>query len=200
MAAAAFILLPCIGAAQSSVLSAQDPAAVDQASRIANTLANQDSPRFHLDEAKKALDGISILSLSGETARQVTLIKTSFTNLYNDYTRTAPNSSAGNLGSLYPPPIALGTSGSMSALGLDWHTEYTQISQALDRLNIPTATSPGAPARGSSSGAGSGVTGTSGSGSGMSSGYGASIALGADVRKRLADFRRHLDRFNSLAS
>jgi hypothetical protein len=187
MATAALIGLPYLSAAQSYPSSAGQ---AQSSPSSQSTSSDQNSPRFHLDAAKKALDGIATLSLSGDSARQVSEIKTSFTNLYNDYTR----STAGSMGSQTPPtsPPPAGTSGSLSVPASDWRTEYTQISQALDRLNVPAASSQG----GMSGGAG--ATGTSGSTGGMS-GMSSSTTLEPDLKKKLTDFRMHLDKFNELA-
>jgi hypothetical protein len=217
IATAGLVALPLIGAAQtyppSGSTSGQSTSGTTTSEQ---TSSNENSPQFHLDQAKKALDGVSISSLSGDAATRISTLKTNFDNLYNDYKSQAGGASStgsqvGTSGSSSANPPA-GSSSSSSTTS-DWRTEYTQITQALDRLNIPATSPRGASSSYGSSGSSGSMSGTTGSGSvsgtsGSSGQTGTSgsamsstpVTIPADVRAKLSDFRMHLDEFYKLAA
>lgn len=191
MATAGLASLPIIGTAQSYPPSSSTQTQTSSAQSTTST-SQQNTPQFHLDEAKKDLDSIATSSLSGDAASQISQLKTHFDMLYNDFKKSGGASASGyGLGNSASGSAAasggtsstggqVGTtgtqqgagvtppSGTSSSMSADWKSHYTQINDILDRLNIPASSLRGASSAYGASGSGSvsGTAGTAGSTSG----------------------------------
>ncbi len=209
LATAAMIALPIIATAQtyppSGSTSGQSTTGQSNPSSQYGA-KDQNSPQFHLDEAKKVLESIDASSLSGDAASQISQIKSDFNNLYNAYkskSGSSVSSSATSGGATSSSTASsggqVGTSGSGAtpSSGMtgasDWKTTFNNIESRLDALNVPkSAYAPQV--------SGTSTSGTSGTMSGGTSGTaGTSVTLPSDVRDKLEQFRLHLEQFYSLA-
>lgn len=170
IAAAALVALPMIATAQTYPPAGQTSSGQSQSQM---TSPDQNTPQFHLDEAKRVLDSVSTSDLTGAATSEVSKIKTQFTDLYNDYKNKSGvgSSTTGQVGTSGTPVI-------------DWKTQFNKIEGELDGLSIPK----------SSYAPSSGVSGTTG----MSSGAVANVTLSSEVKDSLTQFRTHLEQFYSL--
>ncbi len=178
IAAAALVALPMIATAQTYPPSGQSGQSYPSSQMSSS---DQNSPQFHLDEAKRVLDAISTSELSGAGLTQVSQIKTQFNDLYNAYKNKSGAATSGQVGTsgTTPPPS--------SSMATDWKTQFNKIEGELDGLNIPK-----------SSYAPSSVSGTTGTGTSGAMSSSANITLPSEVRDSLEQFRTHLEQFHSL--
>lgn len=165
IAAAALVALPMIATAQTYPPAGQTTSGQSSQSQMSS---DQNTPQFHLDEAKRVLDSISTSDLTGAALSQISQIKTQFNDLYNDY-KSKGGAMSGQVG----------TSGAKT----DWKTQFNKIEGELDGLSIPK----------SSYAPSVGVSGTTGTGGAM-----ANVTLSSEVKDNLTQFRTHLEQFYSL--
>ena len=146
---------------------------------------DHNSPQHHLQEAQRALNGINVQALKGETGTQVAQIRQHFTELETAWhalqsapprePSAPPGHTAGHVeGTSGTTTGTAGTSG--------WMSHYSAIDRILDRMlgaNAPVS--------------GRATTGTTGSGV-------AGVKLDASTRTKLMEFRRHLNDFHATAT
>jgi hypothetical protein len=215
IATAALVALPVVVASQTYPTGGSGQSTAGQSNPASPySFSVQNTPQFHLDEAKRVLDSISTSDLTGDAASRIAAIESRFRDLRTSYknqsgpvwsTDLAASSSSATSGQV-------GTSGSMPPAGQtasgahgDWKTTFKKIEGDLDALNIPKSSfapysnGSSGPATSGMSGMSTGLggtnTGTSGTTGSMSA---ATVRLSSEVRNRLEQFRTHLEEFYSL--
>ena len=93
--------------------------------------SGQESPQYHLDQAKSALDSISNSGLNAGAGAVISRLMSQFSTLYNDYQKsgssgTSRSATTGTSGSSSPPSISS-----------DWDRGFSRIENELDSLSIP---------------------------------------------------------------